>query len=76
VNPVAGIVGGALVPTHGTAWALSNPRHSKDFLEDWLERYVELAAATDKLRSDMEEQQVDSDKHRIDIDASTPQSPT
>lgn len=68
VNPVAGMAGGALVQTLGAGWALFNQRHVKDFLEDWLEHYVELATAADKLRSDADEQRVDLDEQRADLD--------
>lgn len=68
VNPVTGVVGGTLVQALGAGWALFDKRHVKDFLEDWLVLYVEHAAATDKLRSDVDQQREDLDQQRAGLD--------
>jgi hypothetical protein len=68
VDPITGVVGGTLVQALGTGWALFNQRHVKEFLEGWLVLYVEHAAATDKLRSDVDQQREDLNQQREHLD--------
>jgi hypothetical protein len=68
VDPIAGIVGSASVRALGVGWALFNQRHRDDFLEDWLEDYVTYTAATDRLRSDVDQQREHQDEQRAGLD--------